>query len=335
MEQYRDINVDGYPPPHDVVEVWIEENEMPFQAIWVDRGLGLHWESYNYEVDANREKIKYWRPIRLDRPGVAPSPSPVEVDATDLWIKYSECLEAIADRTEYLSDRLVMTYEGFKKALAATSGTVDGPWRVDINHEAAHPESGCSGDQIVTITDGKVTLYVDSNEDEDGEQKLRNLLNQLKIKLNYDRSAEHVASHYQERIKQLEAAPSGETMRFVKASERLPEKEGEYCLRNPTQKWVAFVNPITIDRDYWILGEMEWLDESADHSIKDAMIDAIYEGAELWKQEYDDCRKRLQELVTLKTMKDTEGKTEEYQKRQPIAWQDAIEFLSQYQHLGE
>lgn len=41
----------------------------------------------------------------------------------------------------------------------------------------------------------------------------------------------------------------------------------------------------------------------------------------------------LQELVDLKMIKDTQGKTDDYANRQPIAWKQAIEFLKQFQHL--
>lgn len=167
-DHYRDIKKDGYPPMHEVVEVWIEENEMPFQATWRDDGLGPCWHSENYEVQENKDNIRYWRPIRIDGPGATPSP---------------------------------------------TRAVQDGPWKVVSHHEAS-----------------------------------------------------------------------------------APAKDGE---------------------------------------INEAMIDAIYEGAELWRQEYDDCRKILKELVDLKMVKEFEGKTEEYKERQPLAWMAAIEFLNVYQHLGE
>lgn len=67
-ERYRDIKVDGYPELNTTVEVWIEENEMPFHAGWCDDGLGPCWHSESYEVQENKDNIRYWRPIRLDRP---------------------------------------------------------------------------------------------------------------------------------------------------------------------------------------------------------------------------------------------------------------------------
>lgn len=59
---------------------------------------------------------------------------------------------------------------------------------------------------------------------------------------------------------------------------------------------------------------------------------------ENWKTEYDNCRALLQELVSLKVMKENlykgnpDGK--EYAERKPKAWQAAQQFLSTYQHEG-
>ena len=66
---------------------------------------------------------------------------------------------------------------------------------------------------------------------------------------------------------------------------------------------------------------------------KDLIIHGITEGSENWEQEYNDCRRHLQELVDLKELKDSEGKTEYYLKRQPAAWKSAKEFLSKYTHI--
>ena len=69
---------------------------------------------------------------------------------------------------------------------------------------------------------------------------------------------------------------------------------------------------------------------------KDLIIQGLQEGAESWKAEYDNCRALLQELVSLKVMKENlykgnpDGK--EYAERKPKAWQAAQQFLSTYQH---
>lgn len=64
----------------------------------------------------------------------------------------------------------------------------------------------------------------------------------------------------------------------------------------------------------------------------EAMANAMAEGADLWQREYDNCRAILRQLVELKLVKEKEGKTEVYQRRQPLAWKAAIEFLDKYQH---
>lgn len=69
---------------------------------------------------------------------------------------------------------------------------------------------------------------------------------------------------------------------------------------------------------------------------KDLIINAIAEGSENWKAEYDNCRAILNELFELKTMKESlykgnpDGK--EYAERKPKAWEAAKVFLSTYQH---
>lgn len=61
-------------------------------------------------------------------------------------------------------------------------------------------------------------------------------------------------------------------------------------------------------------------------------LDAIEEGSELWKAEYDNCRTILEFLVELKDCKDRFGKNEFYEKNQPLAWEKAKNFLEKYQH---
>lgn len=71
---------------------------------------------------------------------------------------------------------------------------------------------------------------------------------------------------------------------------------------------------------------------AASEGDKDLIIQGLEEGSELWKAEYDNCRAILTELVYLKTLKDTKGKTEEYEQRQPLVWITAKKFLEKYQH---
>jgi hypothetical protein len=65
---------------------------------------------------------------------------------------------------------------------------------------------------------------------------------------------------------------------------------------------------------------------------KDLIIQGLEEGSMNWKSEYDNCRAILQQLVQLKEIKDSAGKTEDYLKRQPLVWNAAKEFLKVYQH---
>jgi hypothetical protein len=69
-------------------------------------------------------------------------------------------------------------------------------------------------------------------------------------------------------------------------------------------------------------------------SEKDLIIHGINEGSEIWKAEYNNCRVLLNELVALKELKDKEGKTNDYLFRQPLAWEQAKEFLKNYQHFS-
>lgn len=64
----------------------------------------------------------------------------------------------------------------------------------------------------------------------------------------------------------------------------------------------------------------------------EAAIDAVSEGSDQWRSEYDECRAILGHLVDLKTIKDADGKTPYYLEQQPLAWDKAKGFLKKYQH---
>lgn len=141
-------------------------------------------------------------------------------------------------------------------------------------------------------------------------------------------------------------ASSGETMRWVRWEDKPPYigqilyiKElinGNWqrqlifhdCATSPTDETMK-------QRGVFYLDETVSSSDTREEPFDQAMVDAVYEGAALWQQEYDACRKVLQELVTLKMVKDKEGKTEEYQQRQPEAWKVAVNFLNEYQHFVE
>lgn len=70
---------------------------------------------------------------------------------------------------------------------------VDGPWKYEVHH-VQHREDA---DEYATISDGKVTLFIEGGQDDGDEQRVVNMLNELKIELDYDHAAEFVASEYE------------------------------------------------------------------------------------------------------------------------------------------
>lgn len=84
---WQNIKEVGYPEEHRVVEVWIEENEMSFMAIWRNSGLGFKWESKHYEVIENLDDIKFWRGVRLDSPDdTTPPPQPLGIEVKNTQV---------------------------------------------------------------------------------------------------------------------------------------------------------------------------------------------------------------------------------------------------------
>lgn len=156
----------------------------------------------------------------------------------------------------------------------------EGPWRVVTHHEAGVPESGCSGDNYITITDGKVSLYFDGGMDDDDEQKLCNLLNQLKIKLDYDHSAEFVASEmekmYKEACDEIRRLREQVGLRWVNCSEVMPEnKKWNYVFRQKNN--IRSIKLVYLDYFPNIsafmqlpLEQIEWLCEYANPPVKEA-----------------------------------------------------------------
>lgn len=129
---------------------------------------------------------------------------------------------------------------------------------------------------------------------------------------------------------------------WVKASVKRPEgwqlvRFGESSNRFP----VRFSTNVIVDvagktYEAW---QLEYLAESptaaGDGKEDLALVAAMTEeGAEMWKMEYDSARRILQELVDLKDLKESEGKTADYMVRQPVAWLRAKRFLEKYQHIN-
>lgn len=149
-----------------------------------------------------------------------------------------------------------------------------------------------------------------------------------------------------------------EGMRWVKASDQVPsifdsherhyrvdgkKVDGGRFYKSPNGDFVfeyRHLSGFITDAD---LSSVEWLDESSTPSAREAELErevesmvaqlhAVYEGADQWKQEYNDARSLLQQLWELKFVKNREGKTEAYQQRQPKVWEKVELFLSSYQH---
>lgn len=62
----------------------------------------------------------------------------------------------------------------------------------------------------------------------------------------------------------------------------------------------------------------------------EAIVNALDEGAEMWRADYQNCKIKfdeamtaLEELVELKNIKESSGETEDYLKRKPKAWERA------------
>lgn len=72
--------------------------------------------------------------------------------------------------------------------------------------------------------------------------------------------------------------------------------------------------------------------EDLDESSENETISELQKSQQIWQREYINCRQILNELVQLKIIKDKAGKTDDYSKRQPVAWDAAREFLKHYIH---
>jgi hypothetical protein len=329
---------------------WLDTYKLPVkeqpQYLTIEELIKLSDVELQDEINKLRSKLG----MRKEQPQNATFESALEAELNK--IPYTKHV----DDGQYNDGQLAGFEKGAEWARGRSFPAEDGPWKFEVHHDQG-PED-C--DEWVTITDGNVTLRFDQHQDEEGEEKIVALLNQLKAKISYDRSAEHVVGYLQEQLDALRASnPSGIT--WVRASERLPNHKNDVSLKIDGQKYsVGKMQLGLLLVDLWegyadttqLLERIYWLDESSPasqgrevgykepksdfaHLGQEAewIINMVYEGAALWQQEYDACRRILQELVSLKLVKEREGKTTEYQERQPKAWSTAIEFLNKYQHF--
>lgn len=162
---------------------------------------------------------------------------------------------------------------GMGKCEQSQQQPVDGPWKFEVVHSVTNNESSVDEvDEYVTISDGSLTLYIEQHEDEEGEQKLVNLLNQLKAKLSRTDDNEFMMYEYKrmyheaiEEIKKLQPAPSG--LRWI--DNGLPE----FTWRGPviTQRPDGTTGQklATLTEDGWVIEDrfnnewvIKWLSDS-------------------------------------------------------------------------
>lgn len=116
----------------------------------------------------------------------------------------AETVIAVADdHLKEIIDQELKDYEHDAQDFleAASPRGQEGPWKYEVHHVQYREDA----EEYATISDGKVTLYIDGGEDDGDEQRAVDLLNRLKITLDYDREAEHVAFQLEEQNKELYA----------------------------------------------------------------------------------------------------------------------------------
>ena len=106
--------------------------------------------------------------------------------------------------------------------------------------------------------------------------------------------------------------------RWVKASERNPDKEGLYFV-----KMADGEKDVNRYAEFYTGDGIEWLDETVLY-----WLDESIEPCATSSERIKDLEDALYLLCELKDIKDTDGKTDYYLTRQPIAWQRAKELLS-------
>ena len=110
--------------------------------------------------------------------------------------------------------------------------------------------------------------------------------------------------------------PDGEAM-----SNKLQEFVDETIGSITFQEWEKICEKMTL----WMRSLAEPIIQAKDERIKDLekVSESLYEGIKEKGDEIAELKDVLSELVTLKEIKDLHGKTDDYLKRQPIAWDKA------------
>jgi hypothetical protein len=145
-----------------------------------------------------------------------------------------------------------------------------GPWSFKVEPNCTDTQNGYECDEYVTLSDGKVTLYVDCDEEDTaGEIALCEVLNKYGIKLDYDHEAEFVADFLEKELKRVQEAQAG-VLRPIKPL-------GDWLL---AQKDLP---PVMLpDGGYWYYGSVlqllkRYLKESASPSLpaKEQAVDPV------------------------------------------------------------
>ncbi|MDV3952145.1 hypothetical protein CMT77_07935 [Elizabethkingia anophelis] len=103
----------------------------------------------------------------------------------------------------------------------------------------------------------------------------------------------------------------------VHVKERLPEKEGCYPIifKNTDIIRDYYRGKNILSEEFWKIHIEYWLEEKEDHS--------------------EEMLSLLEELISLKHLKDTDGKTPYYLERQPKAWEKAKNLINKVKDNGK
>lgn len=152
----------------------------------------------------------------------------------------------------------------------------EGLWKYEVHH-VQHQEDS---DEYATISDGKVTLYIDGGEEDGDELRVVNLLNQLKIELDYDRSAEFVAAQvenmYNEACEEIRRLKEQEGLRWVKAELELPKNTWRGPVITQRPDGTTAIKLSTRTTHGWFIEDrfnnecvIKWLSESTTPPVKE------------------------------------------------------------------
>lgn len=177
------------------------------------------WDKYSYHVDDDIDSLQMvagssvlretgYKKLITELLAATPQPAPPipqykkTIDQLSGREKEFFALLKYILHDEELALGYVGAFEDVVKEQPAPAGNAEGPWKYEVHHSQG-PED-C--EEWVTITDGKVVLRLEQHEDEEGEQKIVNLLNAMKATIWYENPDAIIASYYKEQNEELKAA---------------------------------------------------------------------------------------------------------------------------------